>query len=107
MIYNGYDYNTAFTNVDKIVLQFHVGNGKTKEVTVENIDFNFDWHSNEELGIMYPLGTSILEFAELPINKITLVFDEDHPITISEIYVLGQKTNDPKAVEKFEEVPRK
>ena len=105
MVYNGYDYQSAFGNIDRITLQYHVGNGQTKEVTVKNIAFDHDWHSDEEQGIMYPLGAAIMEFAELPVNKITLLISEQKPFAISEIYVLGQETDAPKAVEKFEECP--
>ncbi len=101
MVYNSYEYDYSFAQIDKIEMQYYTG-GKadTAVVTAEDIPFDFAWNTNSS-DVMYPGGTAMIEFDELPVNKITLTFNAPIEIAIGEIVVLGKETSSPEAVKEF------
>lgn len=95
MIYNSYDYQKHFENIDKIEFDaIKTIDGKEKKITalIENLKFDVDRYINaEEEGaeFMRPGGAAIAEFAELKVKEIRITLKHDAPVAISEIFVLG------------------
>ena len=101
MVYNGSSYFMNFDKISSISLQYYAGEGKTKTVTVHDVGFDRAWSSNFDKVVAYPLCASIIEFAELPINKVTIRFEESGAFNVAEIYVLGKETDTPVPVTEF------
>lgn len=99
LVYNSTDYNKVFWGINSMTLQYKSGANSTNQTTVSNVPFDYTWHT-DEWSTVYPGANSILEFDELPVNKITITIlgNASDIRGINEIVVLGKETSDPQAV---------
>lgn len=104
MIYNSKDYDYAFTVINNIKLQCKGVGAGTVERTINNVGFDFDWHTDLS-SMVYPGATSIAEFDEIAVNKITIIINTpaDTKIGINEIVVLGRETSNPQPIKQLTE----
>ncbi len=103
MLYNSTEFDKAFWGINSIKLYYKTGDNSTDVVTVKNLLFDEDWIGNAETfsEIMYPGANSILEFDELPVNKIEITINAEDALALNEIVVLGKEVENPQAVTKF------
>lgn len=104
MVYNSKDYDYAFTGINSIKLQCKGVGDTTVERVIKNVGFDFDWHTDSST-MVYPGATSVAEFDELAVNKITITINApaDTLIGINEIVVLGKETSNPKPITQLAE----
>lgn len=95
MVYNSFDYYNSFINIEKINLHYQKEAGKTEVVTLENLEFDWNWNVDTNFEQMNPGGAVIAEFNDLSINKIEITIRsvQDSQLGISEIIVLGKTTD--------------
>lgn len=103
MVYNASDYEYTFTEISSIKLNCKGANGSVVK-EIKNVPFDFDWHTDLS-SMVYPGATSIAEFAEMPVNEITITINcgPDDVISINEIVVLGKEVKNPSAVTALKE----
>lgn len=95
MIYNSYDYEKTFVQINSVEFEFLTVEGKSQTVEIKNLPFDWDWHFEADNEFMRPGGAAIAEFDELPVKKITITVDSPtgaDAIAINEIVVLGKDT---------------
>ncbi len=99
MIYNSASYDEAFWNIDNIELKYKKSGSKTGSVDIKNVAFDTEWGADTFSEFMNPGTSSIVEFAELPVNEIviTIKAGKDQVIAINEIVVLGKEVENPAA----------
>lgn len=104
LVYNSADYDYAFTGISTIRLQCKGAGDTTVERVIKNVGFDFEWNTDSS-SIVYPGATSIAEFDELAVNKITITFNApaDTYLGINEIVVLGKETGNPKPIKQLTE----
>lgn len=105
MLYNSTVYDNAFWGINSIKLYYKTGENSTDVATVKNVEFDSDWNCDSFSEVMYPGANAIVEFDELPVNKIeiTINADDDTVFAFNEIVVLGKVVANPKAVTAFTE----
>ena len=93
MVYNSIDYEKTFVNIAKATIEYKKADGSTATVELKNLEFDWDWHFEEDFEFMRPGGSVVAEFNELPVKSITLVINSPEGadrIAIGEIIVLGK-----------------
>lgn len=104
LLYNSLDYNLSVPVISKVRLNYKTESG-SDWVEAKNVLFNYEWNSDSR-STMYPGGTIILEFDEMPVKEIELTFNLSEQlsnIAIGEIMIMGRQVKNPKPVTKFEE----
>ena len=97
LIYNSYDYENAFYQIEKIDFSFREtvdGEASTGIARVEDIYYDFESNAMINYGLMRPGAPLILEFDELEIDKVTITLtcpDGQDVLGISEIMLLGKE----------------
>lgn len=92
MVYNSYDYYTAFESVKKIEIEYMKANGSSATVTVKDIKYDNDWFKEEDWEFLRPGGSAVLEFSEMPVRSVRITVDskEGEILALNEIVVLGK-----------------
>ena len=93
MIYNSYDYDYTFVQINRIELEYLTANGESKVLTVSDVPFDWKWHFEEDFEFMRPGGAAIMEFDELPIKSVTVIIATPkgaESFKLGEIVVLGK-----------------
>lgn len=108
LIYNSTDYEKAFWGINSIKLHYYIGDdaeGKplTSMVEIKNVEFDDEWNADTFSEIMYPGANALIEFKDLPINKIEISILADGARALNEIMVLGKKISKPSPVKEFSE----
>ncbi|NLG82612.1 MAG: family 43 glycosylhydrolase [Bacilli bacterium] len=106
MIYNSIWYEDSFLDVAEVNLYVKKDTkGNTEKVTIKDLDYDWDWHVDGNINAMRPGGAVIVEFAEIPINKIEIVISsvKDYMLGIPEIVVLGKEGTNLAPVTEFTE----
>lgn len=95
MIYNSREYDTAFKQIDNVIIYFKDEEGLTYTCDTGKLSFNFDIYSSLDFKLMYVGTSSTIEFNNLSINRIDIHFSKSNgdegKIAIPEIVVLGKK----------------
>ncbi len=105
LIYNSWDYETTFSAVRSVEMDYLRSNGDTATAVIENLGFDWDWCFEDESGLIRPGGAAIAEFAELPIKEMRIVIDMPagaEEFAVGELVVLGKDVA-CKGVDSFEE----
>ena len=104
LIYNSYDYDQTFVQVDKIEINYLSGDNQISTAVISNLPFDWDWHADMSLERMKPGGASIAEFNEIAVKeiKITIRSVAGSGLSIPEIVILG-KDEACDAVTEFED----
>jgi len=105
MVFNSYNYDKTFVQIDKAEITYKTASGKTEVLTVKNIGFDWKWHFESDWLFMRPGGSAIAEFAEMPVKNIKLTISTPQGaerLAIGEIIVLG-KDSECAGVSKFED----
>lgn len=103
LVYNSIVYDSAFWGINDITMRYKSGKDSTGLVSIKNVQFDYEWHTSPWY-TMYPGCNSIVEFNELPVDQITItinrkqLYDDDLPLALNEIVVLGKEVDDPKPV---------
>lgn len=95
MIYNSYDYDETFVQIDKLELEYLQANGSAATVTLTDVPFDWSWNCEMDYEFMRPGGASVAEFYEMPVRKITITVRSaagSDALSIGEIVVLGKDT---------------
>lgn len=105
MLYNSTEFDKAFWGINSIKLYYKTGANSTDVVTIKNVIFDEDWIGNTDTfsEIIYPGANSIVEFDELPVNKIEITINAEDALALNEIVVLGKEVENAEAVTKFVE----
>ena len=92
MIFNSYEFNNTFVNVEKVEFEVKNAKGKATTATVSNIAYDWDWHGELDWEFVRPGGAAIAEFNEMPVRKITITVNSatGYELALSEIVVLGK-----------------
>jgi hypothetical protein len=106
LVYNSYDYEKAFSQIDRIELSFRktkLGKIYTGTTFIKDLKFDFSQglvpesyliaKKSPSLKVMRPMTAAIAEFADIEINKITFTLKPDADkdfVALSEIVVLGK-----------------
>lgn len=93
MIYNSYDYNNTFVNIENIKFEYVKDNNSTGIAEINNLEFDWDWHFEPDFEFMRPGGAAIAEFNEMPVKSITITVrsaEGADKLTLGEIVVLGK-----------------
>ena len=93
MVYNSYDYEKSFVEIKNIKIYYKGSDGKQHVAETGKIKYDFDFYSSVSEEVMNPGGSAVVEFDDLPINKIeiTIVSPSDSEgVCLSEISVLGK-----------------
>lgn len=91
MIYNSYYYDKLWDSVDEIIFHTDKKLVGTKKLTISNLGYDKEWHTDSSIGFVRAGGSAIAEFNEIPVNKITIKINSDKPIAVGEITVLGRE----------------
>lgn len=99
MIYNSIQYDNAFWGINSIKLNVKTGDNSTAELEMKNVTFDYKWHS-DSVRMIYPGANSIVEFNELPVNKITITINgtASDIRSLNEIVVLGKEVSNASPV---------
>ncbi len=98
MVYNTWDYDLYFDNIDAIELDFSrkMKSGKTEKGTavIKDVKFDTDRYLFEmiegEEWTINPGGSAVAEFYDMDVKEIRIKFNTSKAIAISEICVLGK-----------------
>jgi len=103
MVYNSAVFENAFTSISSIKLQYKKSANGVGVVTLRNVPFDNEWGMDEYSEFMNPGVSSIVEFDEIPVNKITITFKgaRDKALALNEIVVLGKQVDNPRNVKSF------
>lgn len=105
MLYNSTDYDKAFWGINSVKLHYKSGASSTSVATVSNVLFDYNWNTDAFSEVMYPGSNALIEFDELPVNKIeiTINAEDDYVMALNEIVVLGKEVSNPSVVKEFKE----
>lgn len=103
LVYNSTIYDKAFWGINSIKLHYKSGANTTDVVEIKGVRFDGDWNADNFSEVMYPGSNSIIEFDELPVNKIEITVRAEDVLAFNEIIVLGKEVDNPAAVTKFVE----
>lgn len=103
LLYNSIHYEQAFWGINSIKLHYKSGADTTGVATVRNVLLDTDWNVDTFSEVVYPGTNSIVEFDELPVNKIEITINAKDAIALNEIVVLGRRVAAPKAVTAFKD----
>ena len=103
MLYNSYEYSSAFSNIDKIEFSYRVmidGRLYFGTAIINSLGFSFknnlipksylEAQGETDLNQLRSATSAIAEFDEIEVNKITIYTNTDTKISLSEIVVLGK-----------------
>lgn len=94
LIYNSWNYETTFVQVEKVEFEFKSVNEAGKEVkgTAVINDLKFDWDNYKMPSdtAMRPGGAALAEFDELAVKKIKITISGNIQKAVAEIVVLGK-----------------
>lgn len=95
MLYNSYDYEQTFVQIDRMDIEYLQANGEAATVTLTDVPFDWSWNCEMDYRFMRPGGACIAEFYEMPVRKITVTLQsaaDSDAVSIGEIVVLGKDT---------------
>ena len=102
LVYNSSDYTKCFDKVSSIELQYKKGQNGTGTTKLTNIPFDSEWGYDEYSEFMNPGTSSIVEFDEIPVNKVTITLEgKFDDLALNEVMILGKVVNNPTGVQKF------
>ncbi len=93
LLYNSWEYETTFSSVKSIEMDYLTADGDTQTAKIEELGFDWDWFFDDESGLIRPGGAAIAEFAELPVSEIRITIDMPggaEKFAIGELVVLGK-----------------
>ncbi|MGN1040920.1 MAG: family 43 glycosylhydrolase [Candidatus Fimimonas sp.] len=105
MIYNSTDYDLAFWGVNSVKLYYKSSETGTSQVETSKILLDDEWNADTFSEVMYPGANTIVEFDELPVNKVEITINAaaDQQIAMNEIVLLGRYVENPAPVAEFVE----
>lgn len=95
MIYNSWEYDTAFYQVARVEMEYLKADGSSAWVTMNNLKYDWDWFFDDEYQLIRPGGAAVAEFDELPVKTIKITVQTpagQEKLGIGEIVVLGKDT---------------
>ncbi len=92
LVYNSIYWDYAFWGINSVKLRVKTGENSTEELTIKNILFDYNWHT-DSVSMVYPGANSVVEFDELPVDRITITINaaSDAEIHLNEVIVLGKE----------------
>lgn len=108
MIYNSTIYDNAFWGINSVKLYYKTGANSTAVAEAKNINLTgawADWNTDGFSEVMYPGANAIVEFDDLPVNKIEITINAaaDQAISLNEIVLLGRNEENAAPVLEFTE----
>ena len=88
MVYNSKLSETAFDEIAEIKMEYVDGQGKEQTAYICNL--KFDKTNIDEMGIINQCSSAICEFDEMRVKSISITFNTDKNVGISEIRILGK-----------------